>query len=233
MEAIDVRILDNLMKYAEHLEMLAEHHQVTFQLIENLQPKSSASFTVKAPYYLVLYSLQNEDYLVNAGYLMEQITLYLTTKGIGSCYIGMNKLEAEEEYHPTVVLAFGKTDHNIHRDSRKIKRIQLDELCSFKATVNDNIKQMLQAARLAPSALNRQPWRFVVYDNRIHVFCKKEIMVIKHYRSLQYIDIGIALSHLILAAEELWLNTELVKSENIAEKSFKKNEYMLTLKIMQ
>lgn len=235
MDSIDKKVIDNLMKYANHLDMLAEHHQVRFQVIENYKVKPSfyGSFPVKAPYYLVLSSLQNEDYLMNAGYLMEQVSLYLTTKGIGSCFMGLYKMEIElEEGHVLAsVLAFGKTENSIYREAKKSKRLKLNEICSFKSTVGENVKEMLQAARLAPSAMNIQPWRFVVYENRIHVFCKKEMSFLKQYQNLHYIDIGISLANLMLAAEELWLDVEMIKSENIAEMKFKKNEYMLTIKI--
>ncbi len=235
MEPIEKKVMDNMMKYANTLDMLAEHHKVQFQIVENLKvkPALNGNFTVKAPYYLVLTSLQNEDYLINAGYLMEQVALYLTTKGIGSCFLGAYRtnLDLEEGYVAAAVLAFGKTESNIYRDAKKFKRLQLNELCTYKANVGENVKVMLQAARLAPSAMNNQPWRFVVYENRIHIFCKKDLTFMKQYKSLHYIDIGITLANLILAAEELWLNVEMMKSENIAEKSFKKNEYMLTVKI--
>jgi len=97
----------------------------------------------------------------------------------------------------------------------------------------------LEAARLAPSACNSQPWKFIVVDdpelkNRlsqvafngvysINSFCQKApviVVVISEkgkfitqiggmFRGTRYylIDIGIAIEHFVLQAEELGLGT--------------------------
>ena len=62
---------------------------------------------------------------------------------------------------------------------------------------------MLEAVRLAPSAVNKQPWRVVVCGDRAHFYEKRS----KGYVSadgwdIQKIDMGIALSHFELAAKE-------------------------------
>ena len=62
---------------------------------------------------------------------------------------------------------------------------------------------MLEAVRLAPSAVNKQPWRMVFCQNKVHFYEK----FAKNYVSddgwdIRKIDLGIALCHFAMEAEE-------------------------------
>jgi hypothetical protein len=59
--------------------------------------------------------------------------------------------------------------------------------------ITDKPDPRLEPARLAPSAVNSQPWYFHHEGNAIHVYCSK-----KGSR----LDAGIALAHLYVANEE-------------------------------
>jgi len=116
----------------------------------------------------------------------------------------------------------------------------------------EKIMACLEAARLAPSACNSQPWKFIVIDDpklkdklsqvafngiySINTFCKKAPVIVAvisekgkfiariggMFRGTRYylIDIGIAIEHFVLQAEELglgscwigWFNERAVKS---------------------
>ena len=41
---------------------------------------------IRAPYYLAIYSEEKDRAVMNAGYLMQQMSLYLCTRGLGSCF---------------------------------------------------------------------------------------------------------------------------------------------------
>ena len=45
------------------------------------------------------------------------------------------------------------------------------------------------------------------------------------------IDMGIMLANLMIAAEELWVDVKLTKSDSIKSKSLQNNEYLLTVLI--
>ena len=57
------------------------------------------------------------------------------------------------------------------------------------------IKTALEAVRLAPSAVNKQPWRVVVTDNGVHFYEKKDKGYDNGTYDLQKVDLGIALYH--------------------------------------
>ena len=88
---------------------------------------------------------------------------------------------------------------------------------------------MMQAARLAPSSFNSQPWRFMVYQNRIHVFVRKELIPMGCKKNLVWLNMGIMLCHISLAAEECWRDIDFERKDNIAAKEFKNNQYFLSI----
>ena len=101
----------------------------------------------------------------------------------------------------------------------------------------EKIIDIIEAARLAPSASNRQPWRFVTVSDKklkdevvkkslgvinqwatsaplLIIGCSSRRNLVTHYMGeaisrLKYhiIDVVIAMEHIVLAAEELGLST--------------------------
>lgn len=226
MEKLEPALLEHILNFTSHLEMLDENQQVQFEIIENLKGKYG-----KAPYYLVMSAQPREGFLVNGGFLMEQVMLYMLTKDLGTCFNPFHNMEVHwtNGFEPVIMIAFGKSREELYRDASKARRLPLKDLCVFKEAAGDEVKKILGAGRLAPSSMNSQPWRFVVYGNHIHLFCKKSGLPIPALRKLHRIDVGIALANMYLAAEELWYTADIIKSENIKEKSFKNNEYVLSL----
>ncbi len=93
----------------------------------------------------------------------------------------------------------------------------------------EDVDKVLEAARLAPSAKNIQPWKFIVVKNREKIealakACKNQSFVaeapivivacglptnahVGKYQTSQPVDVAIAFDHLTLAAAELGLGT--------------------------
>ncbi len=237
MVPLDQSLLDSILGFAQSMPMLFQDITVNYKLLEHSDFKKyfSGALTTKAPYYFVLYSENKQGYQMNAGYLIQQVSLYMTAKGLGSCYLGMLKPKKNKAEKPkldyVITLAFGEAEHEIYRSADKAKRLPMDDVAIFKNEVNKNIKAMVQAARLSPSSMNSQPWRLVVYDNRIHIFCKKGIFLSDVLNEVKLIDIGVCLAHLLVTAEELWVDVKTVHLDNISNISFKKNDYVISLKM--
>ncbi len=189
-------------------------------------------FHVKAPYYIVIRSEDSYEAFENAGYILQYISLYLTSKEIGSCYQGGIKISyntSEPELIPCMVLAFGYTDNVPLREASRSARKNINKICTFKTDNNSDMIKLAEAARLAPSAFNRQPWRFVVYSNRIHIFERRDSEISQG--KVTAVDMGIVQCHFMVAAEEMWLNADLVKLEHIVDKDVKKHKYIKTVLI--
>lgn len=67
--------------------------------------------------------------------------------------------------------------------------------------------------RLAPSAVNKQPWRIVVTDHTVNFYLRRSKGFGKEGKlDMQMIDMGIALCHFALTAKECGLKIEFVKN---------------------
>ena len=106
------------------------------------------------------------------------------------------------------MLAFGYPDGHLTREAAFARRLPLNKLCVFREEPGEQMKTILKAARLAPSALNLQPWRFVVYSGRIYVFALNGLLEKTVGHKMRELSIGCMLSHIMLAADELWMQME-------------------------
>ena len=235
MEPLDDTILKGIPDFLDEVEPLFPDICTEIRIVDRCTGKEKIGglCNVKAPYYAVLYSEPKEKSDMNAGFLMEQLSLYLETRGIGSCFVGMAKhrdkeLEAKG-FVQKIILAFGMPkDPNKFRD-KEPKRMALDELCVYKEPPKAWVKEMLEAARLAPSSTNSQPWRFVVYEHRIHVFSKKPLGERSLLNPFTELNFGIMLANVMVAAEEVWIDLDLIKLNNITHKSIPNNQYVISI----
>ena len=207
-----------------HIEILATPEQIK---------TVRGAWKAEAPYYMVIYTEEGRRALANAGFILEQLVLYLVTKGIGSCFQGAlhttYQPDAAKGLKPVMLMAFGWGRECIERDVKDVRRMRLQDMIVAKEEMGEDMKTMLRTARLAPSAFNAQPWRFVVYHNRVHVFERKQWKWMPAMGKIKDFDIGVVLSHFVLAAEELWLQCEVQRLGSISEKSMKNYEYAATV----
>lgn len=145
----------------------------------------------KAPYYLALYSEKKENYGVNLGFIFQQLSLYMQSIGVGSCWVGMANVK-QKNPNFVIAIAFGKSN-DLTRDISKFKRKKLSE-------ISDTEDERLIPAQLAPSAINSQPWYFKHADEGFDVYkTKHNIVKQKILGKWNDIDMGIALSHLYVS----------------------------------
>ena len=144
------------------------------------------------PQLITIYSEETEGYLENIGFLFQQMDLYLQTLGLGVCWLGMGRMNPKtttvvEGMKFVIMLAFGhpKGDQLRH-DLKGFKRKPMEQ-------ITDEPDPRLEPARLAPSAVNSQPWFFAHEGESIHVHCSK-----KGSR----LDAGIALAHLYVSSAD-------------------------------
>ena len=151
-------------------------------------------FAVQAPHYMLFYSKKTEGYLPNTGFILQQLDLYLSAQGIGSCWLGVTKpgagigLPKKSGLQYVVMLAIGKSKSTPYRTPDEFKRLTMEEI----STPAD---ARLEPARLAPSASNGQPWQFVPGPEGFEVYCVPKRVL---FADLNRIDIGIALAHLYI-----------------------------------
>ena len=228
------QLLDDILNYSAQLPMLIEGIGVEIKLVSNIEQKQgfTGPFAIKAPYYICISSEDKEGYLLNAGYLMQHINLYIQSKGLGACFLGAAKpgkeLASTMKYKYIIALAFGHSTEILKRDSSKAKRLSEDKIAVYKENAPSEIKQLIDAARLAPSSFNSQPWRFVVYENKVHMFAKKQLNIFTSSYNMKMLNMGIMIANFLIAADELWINIKLRRIQSITNKKLKNNEYVIT-----
>lgn len=232
MEALSPAFQDLIMQHYRNIAGIFGSIDTDIAVLDNHsgQQAGLSLFGVKAPYYLLFYSEEAPNSLMNIGYMMQQMALYLCSIGLGTCYVGSRKVRHSQLVmdgkNLVGILAFGKSKGPHLRKQSEAKRLPLEKLCIYKETPRQWIRQLLEGARMAPSYMNRQPWRFVVYDNRIHVFSKKDSF--EKLRKWDEVNFGILFANMMVVADAAWLDVDLIRLEDISQKNFPNNQYVLS-----
>ncbi len=167
------------------------------------------------------------------GYAFEKLVLYAWSLGIGTVWLGgtLNRDAFQkamdlgpEEFMPCASPLGYPAKKLSLRESLMRKGVGADTRLPFgelfyagdfhsplDPEAAGPLARPLEAVRLAPSAVNKQPWRAVVLDGAVHFYLKrtKGLAGDASTGDLQKIDLGIALCHFALTAEEDGLKPEL------------------------
>lgn len=172
-----------------------------------------------APHLLVgLVPDETEPSLLDLGYVLEQVVLEATRLGVASCWItgsyrpdqAVREVELREGEAVAAVVALGypRTDRRARFHDEAIRRLAaahqrrpLEALVFLDRwgqpwrpeEADPVLVEVLECARLAPSAVNRQPWRFVIRGQELHLALVDPAPI----------DGGIVMAHVALAAGEL------------------------------
>jgi hypothetical protein len=160
--------------------------------------KTKGIFGIKAPHYLVFSSEEKNGAYENIGFIGQQMDLFFSESGLGSCWLGMAKPEGGIDCSlPFVIsMAFGKPAEPLYRHLSEFKRKSLSE-------ISEGMDERLEAARLAPSGMNAQNWYFVADKGKIHCYCRKPKPMLGFMTNrFSRIDIGIAICHIFKESEE-------------------------------
>ena len=158
-----------------------------------------------------------------AAYLFEQVVLFCTELGLGTCWLGgsfsrkafKEQLSLGAEERLKVVSPVGHPSNKKHIIERLMgaegnhkSRKSFGSLFynnSFSTPLTEEnagvYKTPLEMVRIAPSANNSQPWRILLLDNMVHFYkCPPSI------GNFSAIDMGIALCHFEQSCLELDIN---------------------------
>src|SRR6056297_3231322 len=208
-------------KYTEFLDEMSEmYHGVRVKYVpEGFQDVAkgfigSYGKIEGAESYLVCLAEKNTPYKdEKVGYMGEAAVLEAVSMGISSCWVtGTYKkedvakqiaIQDNELIKSVIALGYAKDKTKLSEKLVKTivsseKRKPLEELCENGVDENwpDWVKTALETARLAPSAINRQPWRFRVEDDGIVVYLADE----KKDKDSKKLDCGISMLHLEVGA---------------------------------
>lgn len=122
------------------------------------------------------------------GYYGEQIVLKAQELGLNTCWVAMThgkskaQIDKGEKLICLISLGYGKTAGAAHKSKK------LSEVCNYKKDMPEWFLSGMEAALLAPTAMNRQKFYFeLLPDNSIKITCGKGL-----YTKL---DLGIVKYH--------------------------------------
>jgi nitroreductase len=173
---------------------------------------------VKGAPSLIAFIGDIDDPYVNEkiGYTGEGIILEATAMGLGTCWVGGSMffrrglaesiVGAGEKERVFAVTPVGYAAKELSREERVQtafgmfrRRKPLVKMASGldEKEWPDWIKAALEASRLAPSAVNRQPWRFYVEPKSITISVDSSLV---EWGISKRLDCGIAMLHIEVAA---------------------------------
>jgi hypothetical protein len=193
---------------------------------------------------------------------MEAIILYATDLGLGTCWLGGTFTKSRfarkmnltsHETIPAVTsmgefISAGQQRIGIaSRTAGSNRRLPWDELFSDRVLGNplvrnqtDGYAASLEMVRLGPSASNRQPWRVAKNASHWRFYLKRSpgyrrdpIKIILNLCDLQRLDMGIAMCHFQLAAEEMGLKGKWVIEDNLETRPDDLTEYIVSWECLE
>lgn len=193
-----------------------------------------------------------EDY----GYLLERAVLAATDMGLATCWLGgtfsksgfARKISLRADELIPAVTAVGYVadkrrwfDSFIRGRAGSDNRLPWAEIFfdrTFRLPLSSHAAgayaEVLDMVRLGPSASNKQPWRIVSDGRRWHFFVQrtrgygKRNAALFNLVDLQRVDIGIAMCHFDLTAQEAGLTGQWIISEPDIEKPDRLTEYIVS-----
>jgi nitroreductase len=180
-----------------------------------------------APHFIIATSEEKPGFMLETGFRLEQVLLFATAQGLGTCWIGglfterrivdFLGLAKDERVIAITPLGYadasfyGRTIHSlVHLAGTDSRRRQPLEQIVFGSKFgspfeneDDKLLEILECTRLAPSWTNSQPWRFLVDSNEIIALAEIRSSRFYHGKHYYRLDVGIAMAHFYLAAKEL------------------------------
>ncbi len=183
---------------------------------------------ISAPHYIILFDEHGEGVYENSGYLMEQLRLSAWEENLGSCWISLDGpidaaawVDEPVETPPMALIAIGFPEHSLFKQDvlKKSGRLPLTDLvylekwgnmCPMDALEMRGLSEVLYYGKLAPSWGNRQPWRFILHQEKIYLTIQMD-----GQENRARTDAGIVMLYVQQAAHDkgLHMNWQLIPGE--------------------
>ena len=202
---------------------------------QNQSVKLGTYGVIKGAQTFLAVACDKSDYaLMDLGYLFEKVVLFCTSIGLGTVWIGgtfnkgnfskamnlasnevlsiVSPVGYESDQKSLIAKLFGGNSE---------KRQAFEELFfneNFETPLSKETARpysdMLEMVRMAPSAMNKQPWRILKTGDQLHLYSAGKI-------SMSQVDIGIAMCHLSLVANEKGMSGDFKVSNHPNHAQFK------------
>jgi len=229
MAPLNEKLLQKISDSIHNLYPMYDDIKTEFKIISSNQVRQAMN---KAPHYIAAFSEKKAHYLTNIGFMLQQMDLFFSANEIGCCWKGISqpikKVKENSNLEFIILMAFGNTKEILHR----MNVSEFDRKPLSKITDITSMKELLDAARLAPSSTNCQTWYFTGNETMIHAYVGKPGILRRIFATtLLQIDVGIALYHLKIAAEHFGKKATISYSPTAQTPPSKEYTYIATLNI--
>lgn len=209
---------------------------IEFRVLDAKKYGLSSPVIIGAEMYVAAKYKKAQNAELAFGYAFEKFILFATSLGLGTVWLAatidrkaFEKAVAltEGEVMPAVSpIGYPAKKRSIRENLMRMGMKSDDRLpfetLFFNGDFQHHLKESeagqlllpLQMLRLSPSATNKQPWRIVADGNKIHFYEEKT----KGYANetsgdIQKVDIGIAICHFEIAANEKGLKGSIIQND--------------------
>lgn len=146
--------------------------------------------------YIALVGPNNSELEEKCGYYGEKVVLYAQQLGLNTCWVALTFskiknafiVEKGEKLCLVIAIGYGK-NQGVERKSKSY-----EDVCKVSGTAPDWLKKGIDAALLAPTAMNQQKFKFILNEDKV-----KAKAGIGFYSK---IDLGIAKYHFEIGAQK-------------------------------
>jgi len=198
---------------------------IRFDILDAKRDKVSSPVILGANTYVAGSYKRQENAELAFGYSFEKFVLYASELGLGTVWLAATidrkafekavKLQPDEVMPAVSPLGYAAEKRSV-RESLMRRGMKSDARSPFEALFYQGDfehplrreeagkwEKPLEMVRLAPSATNKQPWRAVVDADAVHFYeVKTRGYANEATGDVQKVDLGIALCHFEIAANE-------------------------------
>jgi len=212
--------IDGISELFERAERLYPDIRMAIRIV----PTTEVTLKRGAEYCILIYSEKKPNYLMNVGYVGEQLDLYLQKNNIASLWYGLGKPDKEIFDGLDYVIMFAI--RKVSDETKYRKNIEKTTRKSIGEIWKGDMLGIAETARYAPSACNSQPWVVENIDGVVTVTRYKKqakigLLTPKAAFYFNRIDIGIFLCvlEICFAEKNISFKRELYVDETDTEYS--------------
>jgi hypothetical protein len=171
-EKLNARIKENNEKYGLHVQLVTENTDAFGGLIKLILAKGVRN-------YIVLTGKNTPDVDEKLGYCGIDVALFAQTLGLNSWWVGgtfskkkvsrIAGVSDNEKMTGVIAIGYGAEQGKPHK-SKKAEGVS-----SYKGTVPEWFEKGVEAALLAPTALNKQAFMIKGDTNKVSISCSNGI----------------------------------------------------------
>lgn len=238
-------LMDQVRQFCSNITYLNTNLNIKAHVIDRghlINFSTNNKIQIKAPHYILVTSNEVDDYLLNIGYALQEITLEMACLGLGTTWLKcpLDREEVEEfvnlesEYgkeeheieYPQLIIAFGypEEEEALFRSSYAIHdRHKMKNICD---DYDEKWFNALNALRIAPSYNNCQPWTLEKIQDGFNIFINESKKKNKDVQKYIEMSMGVAMKHFEIGCEHDNIEIEFKKLD---VENQKKKDYFLSV----